>query len=182
MLNTLLAESSNNTQLRLYNIKNKVVKLCRLDLAGQTLIKALLTFLDDFKITKENSEQLKYFVRVKYDSDNRVQNLFFAHPNCFKIIKENPNCVQIDATYKCNKFNMLLLYLVGVTCYYTVYNISFGFIGSKNYEHYAWHIKAMYKLFKQLKVTPKCFVTNYDIALKAALSALYPRVPQRRCI
>jgi hypothetical protein len=34
MLNTLLAESSNNTQLYLYNIKNKVAKLCRLDLAG----------------------------------------------------------------------------------------------------------------------------------------------------
>jgi hypothetical protein len=76
-------------------------------------------------------------VRVKYDSDNCVQNLFFAHPNYFKIIKENSNCVQINATYKCNKFNILLLYLVGVTCYYIVYNISFSFIGSKNYKHYA---------------------------------------------
>ncbi|KAF1938920.1 hypothetical protein EJ02DRAFT_313246, partial [Clathrospora elynae] len=48
MLNTLLAESGNNTQLRLYDIKNEVAKLRRFDLAGQTPIEALLTFLDDF--------------------------------------------------------------------------------------------------------------------------------------
>ena len=182
MLNTLLAESGNNTQLRLYDINNEVAKLRRFNLAGQTPIKALLTFLDDFEITEENSEKLKYFVRVKYDSDNCVQNLFFAHPDCFKIIKENPDCVQINATYKCNKFNMPLLHLVGVTCYHTVYDIGFSFMGGENHEHYAWHIKAMYELFEQLKVTPKYFVTDHDMALKAALSALYPGVPQRRCI
>jgi hypothetical protein len=34
MLNILLAESSNNIQLCLYNIKNKVAKLYRLNLVG----------------------------------------------------------------------------------------------------------------------------------------------------
>jgi hypothetical protein len=136
MLDTLLAESVTGTSLRLYDIKNKIAKLRRANLAGQTLIKALLTFLNKFKITKED-KQVKYFMRVQYDSKNRVQNLFFAHPNYFKIIKENPNYIQINATYKCNKFNMPLLHLVGVTSYYTVYDIGFSFIGSENHKHYA---------------------------------------------
>jgi hypothetical protein len=38
------------------------------------------------------------------------------------------------------------------------------------------------KLFKELKVTPNCFVTDHDTALKAALTALYPKVVQRCCI
>jgi hypothetical protein len=59
------------------------------------------------------------------------------HPNCFKIIKENPNSVQINATYKCNKFNILLLYIVSLTYYYTVFNIAFSFIGREGYKHYA---------------------------------------------
>jgi hypothetical protein len=181
MLNTLLAEKD-DTNVLLSDIRNEVQKLRRRDLAGQSPIESLFTFLETFEADEGGGDDAKYFVRVQYDSDNRVQNLFFAHPDCFKIIKENPDCVQIDATYKCNKFNMPLLHMVGVTSHHTLYDMCFGFMGGENHKHYAWHINAMYELFEHLKVTPKCFVTDHDTALKAALTALYPDVVQRRCI
>jgi hypothetical protein len=182
MLNTFLAESVTGTNLKLYDINNEVQKLRRFDLAGQTEIKALLSFLEAPHMDEQEGAAVKYFMRVQYDDDYRVRNLFFVHPNCFKMIKENPDSVQIDATYKCNKFNMLFLHMVGLTCHHTVYDMAFGFIGGKNHEHYLWHINAMKELFNELNVTPKCFVTDHDTALKAALTAFYPKVQQCCCI
>ncbi|KAF1940153.1 hypothetical protein EJ02DRAFT_299479, partial [Clathrospora elynae] len=46
MLNTFLAESVTSTNLKLYDINNEVQKLRRFDLAGQTEIEALLSFLE----------------------------------------------------------------------------------------------------------------------------------------
>jgi hypothetical protein len=40
--------------------------------------------------------------------------------------------MQINATYKCNKFNMPLLHTISVTYYSTIYNVCFGFIGGKD--------------------------------------------------
>jgi hypothetical protein len=180
MLNTLIAEN-NRVTVRLSDVRNEIQKLRRVELAGQTPIESLLHFLETFK-NDDGGDEVKYFVRVQYDNDNQVKNLFFAHPDCFKIIKENPDCIQIDATYKVNKFNMPLLHIVGVTCHHTVYDISFGFMGGEDHAHYAWHMNAMYELFEELSVTPKCFVTDHDKALKAALTAIYPDVVQRRCI
>ena len=48
------------------------------------------------------------------------------------MIKENPDVMQIDATYNCNKFDMPLLHTVGVTCHSTIFNVCFGFIGGKD--------------------------------------------------
>jgi hypothetical protein len=182
MLNTLIAENKMLT-LTVKDVCNEVQKLQYWDLAGITPIEALLHFLETFENDAEGGgDSVEYFVRVQYDSDRRVKNLFFVHPDCFKMIKENLDCIQIDATYKTNKFYMPLLHIVGVTMHHTVYDIGFAFMGGENHEHYAWHINAMHKLFKELNVTPKCFVTDHDDALKAALTALYPAVPQRCCI
>jgi hypothetical protein len=113
--------------------------------------------LEEFKGNGGDDEP--YFVRVQYDGEHRVKTLFFASPDCNEIIKKNPDSVQIDATYKTNKFNKPLLHIVGITCHHTVYSMAFGFMGGETGEHYAWHIKALSGLFKELKVTPKCFVT-----------------------
>lgn len=77
---------------------------------------------------------------------------------------------------------MPLLHIVVVTCHLTVYNVAFGFMSGEVYRHYGWHINCLYELFEELQVKPKCFVTNHDMALKAALTALCPGIPQRRYI
>jgi hypothetical protein len=68
---------------------------------------------------------------------------------------------------------MPLLHTVGVTCYYTVFDVCFGFMGGEDHKHYGWHIQAMHEFFEFLKVTPRCFVTDHDTALKSALTACY---------
>lgn len=135
-----------------------------------------------FLIEYTDDDRQKFFVRVQYTSTQHVRNLFFAHPVCFKTLKANPDVVLLDATYKTNKFNMPLLHVVGTNCRKKTYNICFRFIGGESEQCYGWHILKMRELFEYVRAKPKCFVTDNDAALKAALSAFYPDVVQRLCI
>jgi hypothetical protein len=40
--------------------------------------------------------------------------------------------MQINATYKYNKFNIPLLHTISITYYSTIYNVCFSFIESKD--------------------------------------------------
>jgi hypothetical protein len=99
----------------------------------------------------------------------------------FDVLKVNLDVVQIDATYKNNKFDMPLLHAIGTTCRQKAFDISFSFMCGEEAGHYAWHIQAIRELF-ELQVTPRCFLTDHDTALKAALTAIYLGIPQRLCI
>jgi hypothetical protein len=57
ILNYLIATQSN---LKLSNIKNKLQKLVRADLASYSIIEALLNVLAKFKIAKGNRDNAKY--------------------------------------------------------------------------------------------------------------------------
>jgi hypothetical protein len=175
----LLATQSN---LKLSDVKNKLQKLVQTDLAGRSMIEALLDLLKNFETTEGGGEDAKWWHKVKYDGEGHVSNLFFAHLDSFIMIKENPHVMQIDTTYKTNKFNMPLLHTVGVTSHHTIFDVCFGFMGGEDHTHYGWHIQAMHEFFEFLKVNPWCFVTDHNPALKSALTACYPSVHQRRCI
>jgi hypothetical protein len=179
ILNHLLATQSN---LRLSDVKNELNKLVRDDLAGRSMIEALIDLLKTFEVAEGGGDGSKYWYKVDYDDMGHVRNLFWAHPDSYQMTKENPDIMQIDATYKVNKFDMPLLHTVGVTCHGTIYDVCFGFMGGEDWRHYGWHISAMHEFFEWLKVRPKCFVTDHDLALKAALKACYPNICQRRCI
>jgi hypothetical protein len=100
----------------------------------------------------------------------------------FDVLKVNLDVVQIDATYKNNKFDMPLLHAIGITCRQKAFDISFSFMCGEEAGHYAWHIQAIRELFKSLQVMPRCFLTDHDTTLKAALTAIYLGIPQRLCI
>jgi glutamate formiminotransferase len=57
ILNYLIAIQLN---LKLSNIKNKLQKLVRADLASYSIIKAFLNVLAKFKIAKSNRDNTKY--------------------------------------------------------------------------------------------------------------------------
>jgi hypothetical protein len=179
ILNHLFATQST---LRLLDVKNEMQKFVQLDLAGRSLIEALIDLLEKFEVTEGGRDDAKYWYKVNYNDAGHVRNLFFAHPDSYQMIKENPDVMQIDATYKCNKFDMPLLHTVGVTCHGNIFDVCFGFMGGEDWKHYGWHISTMHKFFTWLKMRPKCFVTDHDPALKSALKACYPTVAQCRCI
>ncbi|EFQ88188.1 hypothetical protein PTT_16043 [Pyrenophora teres f. teres 0-1] len=69
---------------------------------------------------------------------------------------------------------MPLFHAVGVTCRDKTYDIAFGFMAGEDHIHYNWQIQSLMELFERLQVQPKMFITDYDTALKTALTSIYP--------
>jgi hypothetical protein len=77
---------------------------------------------------------------------------------------------------------MLLVYIVGITCWSTTYDIAYAFILNEAAETYHEVVQYLKELFDYLNVSPKCFLTDHDRSLKAALTAIFLDILQRRCI
>jgi hypothetical protein len=72
----------------------------------------------------------------------------------------------LDCTYKTNKFNILFLYIVGITSIDLIYNIAFYLLLNKEETTYNFAVLCLKALFKQEGVSPRIFITNYKVALK----------------
>jgi hypothetical protein len=93
------------------------------------------------------------------------------------MLKEHPNVVMLDCTYKTNKFNMPFLYIVGVTSIDLTYNIAFCLLLNKKKDTYNFAVLCLKALFEQVGVSPRIFITNYEVALKSRLKEHYLEVP-----
>lgn len=167
-----------DTNIKHSDVCNEIQKLRRKDMAGRSMIECLLNFLDAF----ETADGVKYWYKVDFDAQHRVRHLFFVHPESFSIVKANHDCIQIDATYKSNKFGMPLLHAVGVTSCNKTFDIAYSFMCGEEAIHCTWHMVAMKECLDELGVVPRCFITDFDRSLKAALRVVYPNVMQRLCI
>ena len=103
--------------------------------------------------------------------------MFFAHPLGLKILRNNPNVVTLDYTYKTNCFKILFLYIVRVTSIGTSFNIGYAFIPREYKRNYKKVIGALAELFKELGIKPACFITNSKAALKIAFTKYFLEVP-----
>ena len=51
----------------------------------------------------------------RFDNTNIVKDLFWAHPVNIDLLHAFPCVLLMDCTYKCNRYNLPLLQIVGVT-------------------------------------------------------------------
>lgn len=176
---SLLLDGEN---ISISDVRNEIARLRREELSGRTMIEAFVHHLEHFSSDESGDPETKYWCKIEYSSDGHVQNVFFAHPDSFKIIKANPDVIQIDATYKINRFGMPLLHTVGVTSREKTYDLCFGFMQGETAFHYQWHMDKLKEFLDCLNVTPRCFVTDFEPALKGPISVAFPGVAQRLCI
>lgn len=112
-----------------------------------------------------------------------IKYIFFAHPGAIDIYKANHDVVLMDCTYKTNVYNYPLLNIIGTTGMNTSVQIGLVFLASEREEDYAWAMQQFLSLIVEHGIPPpSCFVTDRELALKNALSATFPEVPQILCI
>ena len=58
-------------------------------------------------------EQNNILFTIKPDNDNCTRHLFIVHPESLKLACENSDIAITDYIYQTNKFNLLLLHMVG---------------------------------------------------------------------
>jgi hypothetical protein len=50
--------------------------------------------------------------KVKTSLDNRIENLFFARETSIQMLRENPDILLMDCTYRTNRYKLPLLHIV----------------------------------------------------------------------
>ena len=152
----------------IYNEKNKILKE---NLAGRTIIQALL----------EELGQAGFSYDIEHDQDGRLTHLMFAHPLSIALTKSYTNVFVMDCTYKTNKYKMPLLDIVGVTSFNTSFYSCFVFMQKEEEDDY---IRAL-TLFSRIlgaDVHPLVIISDRELALMNAINIVFPRTANILCV
>lgn len=173
VVSSLQAKSSGNTLITPAEIYNQKKKLRKERFSTLTPIEVLV---------KEFEEDDTWAANYTTDPERHVNYLFFAYKPAIDLAQRFHDVLLIDATYRTNRYNMPLLHFMGVTSIGTSFTIAWCFMAQETETQYR---KALSD-FKELvigdyNITIEAFITDEEDALKNAILAIYPGVPQLLC-
>lgn len=119
------------------------------------------------------------------DVDKKMIGLFWSYPWCQRIWQRFPYCLQLDNTYATNVFNMPLFQVTVVTHVGSIANIAFGLVDNEREDGFAWLLRQLDGLRHQLPgptPTPLVVITDFEQALKNAISTVWPTAKQQLCV
>ncbi|KAI0996834.1 hypothetical protein K3495_g11350 [Podosphaera aphanis] len=120
-------------------------------------------------------EERNFFHRIDTDDNNRVTRLFFTHPECIKLLKEHPDIILLDCTYQTTRFSMPMVNICGSSGGNKIPQFAIGFLSGEKKDDYVWIMNYFYELLKENEIpSPKCFVTDQELALLNTLDELFP--------
>src|SRR3954447_10747566 len=154
----------------IYNIRRE----CKIDLlAGRSPIEAMLYEL-------HNSE---YEYNYNLDSEMRVSMLFFAHPKSLELLRQYPEVLLMDCTYKTNRFRMPLLDILGSTGLGTTFYAAFVFLPGETEEDYKEALKMLNGVLEKRGIRrPVVIVTDRDKGLMNGIEHTFPATENLLCL
>jgi hypothetical protein len=106
---------------------------------------------------------------------NRLERLFFAHPDAVELYKKHPEVVLLDCTYKTNRFRMPLLNMCAVTGNRKTIQVVLCFLSGEKTEDYDWAMGHFEDLMLNHEIPePDTWVTDRELALMNTLDDLFP--------
>jgi hypothetical protein len=88
----------------------------------------------------------------------------------------------INATFKVNRFNVLLLSIVGTTGLNTTFYIANIFLAGKTTSDYIWAMKLLRKLAEACKIMLEVIFIDKEDALANAIAQVFLETRQFYCI
>lgn len=125
-----------------------------------------------------------YYFRVFRDDEDRLQRLFIAPRETLECIHQAPDVLQLDCTYKTNRFNMPLLSICGVSPLRKSFQIAAVFLEGEAEEQYAWALETLHVYYHEKRCPqPTVIITDRDLGLINALKAspTYREIPHLLC-
>ena len=119
-----------------------------------------------------------------YDNQNRLLALFFTYPWCERMLKDFPDILMLDSTYKTNRFGMPLLQYIGRTPINTRFPAAFCFLNEEDEAAYVWAVRNLKRLIDSdtgSQCDPKVVVTDNERALRLGLEEIFPGSHQILC-
>ena len=171
----LIRKRCGETPLQPRDIYNAIDKDKDLELRGRSRLDSLVADLTASQWTWE----------MNTSPAGEVSHFFFATPASIELLRDYPEVILMDCTYKTNRFGMPLLVVVGVTPLLTTFYAAFVFLRGEKEEDYQWALSKLQLVYaRQLgKPTgPTTVLTDRDLALSNALAAQWPRTTHILCV
>lgn len=112
-----------------------------------------------------------------------VKRVFLAYNKSLDLLKDFPEVLLMDCTYKTNKYNMPLLTITGVTALRRSFSIGMAFLGKETVEEFQWVLSHLRCLYQKTRLrTLYTVVTDCDLALINAISIVFPSIQHLLCL
>ena len=115
----------------------------------------------------------------------KILHFFFATLALIGLLRDYPEVLLMDCTYKTNLFGMPLLVIVIVSPLMKILNAAFAFLREKKEEDCAWALVELHKIYKrQLNrlLGPTIVPADCDQLLLKALPGRWPQTTHVFCI
>ncbi|XP_004305076.1 PREDICTED: protein FAR-RED ELONGATED HYPOCOTYL 3-like [Fragaria vesca subsp. vesca] len=166
-----LRQSNSDIHTTFRSIYNEKQRIMKENLAGHTVIQALL----------EELGQAGFIYNIEYDQNGRLTHLMFAHPLSIALTKSYMNVFVMDCTYKTNKYKMPLLDIVGVTSFNTSFYSCFVFMQKEEEEDYVWAL-TMFSKMLGVEAYPLVIIIDRELALMNAINIVFPKTANILCV
>ena len=167
-----ILQRDSSSLITLRDIYNEIFRARKERLGDLTPIEALVAELD---IDKD------WAMHYITDDEGYIDFVFLAPSEAIDIARASLEIIFIDATYRTNRYNMLLIHFMAVTVIGRTASIGMCFVKSEVEPVY----RQVVRTFKQLvmgNTKVEVFLIDDEISLKNALYTFYPGIPQLICI
>jgi hypothetical protein len=162
------------TLIQAQDIKNYRYRAFKRHLAGRTPLQALI---QDFK---GNDNWV-----LSYDTKNHyLTRLFLMHKTSSQLLKQYPNILFMDCTYKTNRHGLSLLNIVGMTATNKTFYVGFGLLEDEKSDSYSYIMAHLRQIYIDLRINstgPSTVVTDRDLSILRSLSEELSNADQILC-
>ncbi|KAF5477834.1 hypothetical protein F2P56_004446 [Juglans regia] len=121
------------------------------------------------------------FVSIMDMNDEfRVKNVFWADARSRVAYEYFGDVITLDTTYLTNRYGMPFVLFVGVNHHGQSILLGTGLISSEDTSTFVWLFRAWLTCMNGR--APKAIITNYDRAIKSAISTVFPDTRHRYCL
>ena len=125
----------------------------------------------------------RYEYNYNLDENGKITLLFFAHPKLLQLLQQYSKVLLMDCTYKTNRFNMLLLDILGSTGLGKTFYVAFIFLSGETEEDYHAGLKMLGDIIKRREIeSPKVIVTDQDLGLIKAVDTVFSNTANLLCL
>lgn len=157
--------------LTLQDVKNVYDGIKRAMNRGLSAIQAMIAKLDD-----------EYQLHYVQDDHERLERVLFFHNDSLQLLRLFPRSYVLDCTYQTNRFNSLLLDIVGFTATNSSFVIGQAFLTHEEEEDYAWVLQWIRDLYEEYGLPlPESITTDKADGLHRVCDRIWSEVPHLLC-
>ena len=165
IVNKLQSANSGRAFIR-QDIYNARMDIRRVELGPRTATQALM---------EELGKGEDFYLDFQKDNEFKLTRLFYSYKKSQQMLKENPDILVIDATYKTNQYGLPCVDIIGQTMIGTSFFVGFFFIDKEDNGGYDWLMGRLRALYDHLQLPyPRVIATDNQRSLINAVMGHFP--------